>query len=163
MLSVMLCVSAILCQEQTMFDLVKNNRMAALSTEYKEAPFGSLSPYVLDKNGNPVIFISILAIHTKNLNKNPACSLTIWKVDEDDLFNSQRITFLGKMVQVEDEERKELQELFLKKHPESEGFIDFDDFAFYRLEIVKIYYIGGFGDIQWIELNEYRKGFGDEG
>ena len=47
MLSVMLCVSAILCQEQTMFDLVKNNRMAALSTEYKEAPFGSLSPYLL--------------------------------------------------------------------------------------------------------------------
>ena len=142
-----------------MIDLAKEGKVATLSTTYDKVAFGSLVPYVLDAKGRPIIFVSDLALHTKNLKKDPKCSLMVAKIDKDDIFNSARITFIGKMVKIPDKELEEIKKLYLAKHESAEGFIDFEDFNFYRLEIEKIYWVGGFGDIDWIEIKEYQKSF----
>lgn len=138
--------------------LIQNSQIAALSTDYKGTPFGSLIPYTLDKHGNPVVFISKLALHTKNLSKNPKCSLMISRVNKN-VFNSSRVTFVGKMIKIPDDELKDIRKNYLSKYNMANDFIDFEDFGFYRLEIDKIYWVGGFGDIEWIDVEEYHKHF----
>jgi len=137
--------------------LVQEVKIATLSTDLKGTPFGSLVAYSIDAEGRPYIFVSDLAVHTKNIKKNAKVSLMVYKEDKDDLFNSQRITFVGKMVKVDDKEREKLKTEYLKRHPTAEQFIDFGDFNFYRLEIERIHCIGGFGDIEWVEPAEWGK------
>ncbi len=138
-----------------MFELAENSKLGSLATLYKDTPFVSLVPYALDHQGRPVIFISDLAIHTKNISKNPKCSLMLSKQDNDDLFNSPRITYIGKMERVPDDDVDLVKKAYLAKYPDVESLLDLEDFAFYRLDIKSIYYIGGFGDINWIDLDEY--------
>lgn len=143
-----------------MYDLVKNEKVATLSSSYKGTPFGSLIVYAIDTDGIPFIFISDLAQHTKNLTKQPKCSLMVSKIDKEDVSNSARITFAGKMKKVTDEkEWKRLREIYLKANPNSETFIDFGDFNFYKLDVKEIQYIGGFGDINWVDPKDYVKGY----
>jgi len=140
-------------------DLVKNSKIGILSTTYEKVPFNSLVPYIVDSKGHPIIFISDLAQHTDNLSNDSKCSFMIYKIDGDNLFDSARVTFVGKMVRLPKKERKKWKAEYLAKHPKSKQFIDFGDFHFYRMEIKSIYYIGGFGDIGWIELEDYNKEF----
>lgn len=150
----------LLCALQNpMIDLVKEGKVATLSTNYDKVAFGSLTPYVLDNKGRPIIFVSDLALHTKNFKKDPKCSLMVAKIDKDDIFNSARITFIGKMVKVSDKELEEIKKLYLARHKSAEDFVELEDFSFYRLEIEKIYWVGGFGDIEWIEPKKYLENF----
>jgi putative heme iron utilization protein len=144
--------------DQALLDLAKDGTIATLASDYKGTPFATPAPYALDSEGRPVIFLSNLAIHTKNITKNPKCSIMILKEDKDDPFNSARVTFIGKIVKVGKDEREAYKKLFLSKQKSSEPFIDFGDFNFYRLEIESIFYVGGFGDIQWVEPKDYVKG-----
>ncbi len=139
--------------------LAKDGTILTLSSDYKGTPFGTPAPYALDKEGRPVLFLSDLAIHTKNLKKNDKCSMMVLKEDKDDPFNSARVTFVGKVVKVSDKERAEYKKLFLAKNKSAETFADFEDFNFYRLEIESIFYVGGFGDINWVKPEDYAKAF----
>lgn len=142
-----------------MHNLVTKAKAGVLSSDYKGTPFGSFMPYVLDKEGTPIIFVSDLARHTQNINTNPKCSLIVHKLISKDIFNSPRITLIGKMVKISDKERKAIAKDYLKVHSGAEDFIDFADFNFYRLEISSIYWVGQFGDIQEVEVADYRKLF----
>lgn len=143
--------------DEPMHTLVREVKIASLSTDYKGTPFGSLVAYSVDSKGRPYIFVSDMAVHTKNIKKNSKVSLMIYKEDKEDLFNSARITFVGKMVKVDDKEREVLKKEYLERHPSAEQFIDFGDFNFYRLEAERIHCIGGFGDIGWLEPGEWSK------
>ena len=46
---------------------------------------------------------------------------------------------------------------YLKRHPQSEMWVDFGDFAFYRMDIAEPYYVGGFGVMGWVTANDYRR------
>ncbi len=140
-----------------MYKLVEKSKTAALGSMHKDMPFISLVPYAVDKKGNPIIFVSQLAVHTKNLHKNPNCSLMVSRENKEDVFNSQRLTFLGRMEKVPEKEVEEVKKAYLEKYPDQEYLLELEDFAFYRMTITKIYYVGGFGDISWIELKEYLK------
>ena len=70
--------------------------------------------------------------------------------------------FIGKMKKVVGKEIEEVKKTYLKKYPDAEGFLELEDFAFYRMDIDKIYYVGGFGDIEWIEKSEYVKQIKEE-
>lgn len=145
-----------------MYKLIEKSKTAALGSMHKDTPFISLVPYAVDKKGNPIIFVSELAVHTKNLQKSPNCSLMVSRENKEDVFNSQRLTFLGRMEKVPEKEVEEVQKAYLEKYPDQEYLLQLDDFAFYRMTITKIYYVGGFGDINWIELKEYLKHWSDK-
>ncbi len=143
-----------------MIDLVKENRVATLSTDFDGIPFGTLTPCGVDEKGYPFVYLSDLAQHSKNIDKNAKGSIMIAKIDKEDVFNSARITFAGKLVLVTDaKERKKLENIYLKANPEAELFIEFEDFNFYKIEPTHIHYIGGFGDINWVEPKKYLQAF----
>ncbi|MGH7174950.1 MAG: pyridoxamine 5'-phosphate oxidase family protein [Minisyncoccia bacterium] len=147
-------------EEKAVYDLAKRGNVASLATDYKGTPFGSLVAYVLDKEGRPIMFLSDMAQHTKNMKKKRKVSLMVSKEDADP-FNSARITFLGKVKKLDGDAAKEARQLFLDKYKDNVSwFIDeLDDFHYYRVETSSIYYIGGFGEIRWIELEDYKAGF----
>jgi len=140
-----------------MKDLANKSKTASLSTMYKEYPYTSLVPYAMDSKGRPIIFISDLAMHTKNLSKVSKCSLMASKEDKKDIFNSARVTFIGKMTKVPDGEIEEVKKIYLEKYPASESLFELEDFSLYRMEVDHIHYIGGFGDINWYDKQHIEK------
>lgn len=154
-LSLLVCFA----MEDKMYNLLEKSQSAAFGTMYGDVPFTSLVPYVLDGKGRPILYISELAIHTKNIHKNPICSLMVGKEDKDDVFNSQRITFIGKIEKIPEKDMAEAKKAYLKKYPTAEILMEMEleDFSLYRIKITKIYYVGGFGDISWIALDDYLK------
>ena len=110
-------------------------------------PFGSVVPYCLDGDGYPVILISTLAQHTRNIAKNTKVSLIVAQSDRDDVQTGARLTWVGDAEQVTDEAA---MTRYYNYFPESRGYHNTHDFSFYRIVPVRNRYIGGFGDIHWL-------------
>ena len=133
-----------------------NNKLGILSTisyEYTGFPFGSLVTYCVNYNGRPIIYISSIAEHTINLNKNKKCSLTIVKTNNKDIQASERLTLLCKSKKIGKNRLKKTSEKYFRIFPEAVNYKNFHNFEIYELEIVKIRYIGGFGKIYWFNKN----------
>jgi heme iron utilization protein len=144
------------------FELISKGQDATLCTDFEGTPFGSLVIYALDEDGSPIILISDIAQHTDNILKNPKASIMVSKVNQEDIFDSQRITLIGEFSKVTEKEREAIQETYLKKYPDSEYLTELNDFNFYRMKVNKVYFIGGFGKIFWIESEDYYKWFNPE-
>ena len=141
-------------------NLYRSNNAAILSTiskKYEGYPFGSFITYVSDKNRTLLMYTSDIAQHTKNLKTNSKACVTIFKLDtEYDKQNSSRLTLMGDLKDVSEDSVEECQERFVKFLPESKKYSSMHDFKFYKLEISRIRWIGGFGDIAWINPKNWR-------
>lgn len=126
--------------------------LSTLSLRIEGYPFGSVAPYVLDHGGRPVILISDLAEHTRNLVADPRCSLIVQPFSAD-MQATGRVTIVGRAERLADKDA--LGPRYLRHHPQAEGYFAMHDFAFWRIEPVRIRYIGGFGKIHWIETESY--------
>lgn len=140
--------------------LLSRERIGSLSTmsqKHQGWPFGSMMPYTLDAQGAPIFFISTMAMHTKNLVAEPRASLMVADASADgDPLGAARVTVMGRVLRVPQEERAALRDLYLARHPTAKDWMDFGDFAFYRMEIVEIYFVGGFGVMGWIAASDYQ-------
>ena len=123
------------------------------SRKHPGFPFGSMMPYAADQLGRPVFFISSMAMHTQNLHGDPRASLLITQPDvSEDPLGAARLTLLGDATEVPAEEVKEL---YLSRYENAKFWQDYSDFAYYRLEVSAVYFIGGFGVIGWISAEDY--------
>ncbi len=112
-------------------------------------PYGSLVEIVPLPDGDAVMLLSGLAEHRKNLDADPRGSLLVGPaIGSPDALTQPRATIVGRAERVED--RAEFRDLYLAAHPGSATFIDFPDFAFYRLRAERVRYIAGFGRMGWI-------------
>jgi putative heme iron utilization protein len=113
-----------------------------------------MMPYAADGKGCPVFFISSMAMHTQNLAEDPRSSLLITQPDvSGDPLGASRVTLLGTSTRVPAEQ---VRDLYLSHHENAKFWQDYSDFAFYRLEVSAVYFIGGFGVMGWISAEEYR-------
>ena len=139
--------------------LVHVGRVASLSTLSRKQPgfpFGSVMPYGLDGRGRPLFLISTMAMHTQNLQADPRASLLVTQPEAGaDPLGASRVTLVGSGLPAPADESGEARALYLERHPGSKYWVDFDDFAFYRLEVADVYYVGGFGVMGWIEAPDY--------
>jgi putative heme iron utilization protein len=126
--------------------------LSTLSQRVEGHPFGSVAPYVLDHAGRPVILISDLAEHTRNLQADPRCSLIVQPFSPD-MQVAGRVTLVGRAERLP--EKDALGPRYLRYHPQAEGYFAMHDFAFWVIEPKRIRYIGGFGRIHWIEPEAY--------
>ncbi len=135
-------------------NLLTTETNAILSTHSIEVsgyPFGSVTPYTLNEKFNPVIYISHLAQHTKNIIKNNKVSLTILEHATDPQ-KSARITFLGEAHKCTNESNRFY---YLKCFPNAKSFEEIHGFDFYEINCERIRFIKGFGKIFWIEKDEW--------
>ncbi|WP_348268453.1 DUF2470 domain-containing protein [Edaphobacter paludis] len=139
--------------------LLHLNSLATLSTLSRKQPgfpFGSLMPYALDDTGRPLFLISNMAMHTQNLKTDPRASLFVTQPAADgDPLGAARATLIGNILQVPDEDKAAVRELYLARHENSRYWVDFADFSFFRMDILDLYYVGGFGVMGWVTAADY--------
>ena len=113
-------------------------------------------PYALDERGRPIYLISSMAMHTQNIATNPRGSLLVTQSDADgDVLGASRVTLMGKIARVGEDEKSPVRELYLASYPNASYWVDFEDFNFYRMDIVDVYYVGGFGVMGWVSAEDY--------
>ena len=136
--------------------MLRAHRYGALSTHSKKFegyPFGSITPYMVDHDGSLVILISGLAEHTKNILHNPRVSLITHDQGDTQIQTQGRITLVGDATSIDD--REAIGGRYLRYFPEAESYFQMHDFSFFRIRAVAIRYIGGFGKIHWVNIDQY--------
>lgn len=141
---------------RTLVDLGRVGTLSTVSERRPGYPFGSVMPYSLDGEGRPLLLISALAMHTRNLRTDPRTSLLVTEEGADrDPLGAGRVTLVGEAAAVPGGETDAARELYLERQPSAGYWIDYPDFSFFRLEVVDVYYVGGFGVMGWVEAADY--------
>ena len=133
--------------------LLNHQSVGVLSThsiDVEGYPFGSIAPYALNYECEPIILISDIAQHTRNIKKNPRVSLTVFDQDADDPQAGSRLTWIGDAESI-DSSDAEARHRYLRYFPSAESYFEAHDFSFYRISLRRARFIGGFGQIYWIE------------
>jgi putative heme iron utilization protein len=122
--------------------LILRARVASLATAVDGVPFAALVTPAFLADLSPVLLLSQLSTHTRQLQANPACALLV--TGEPTTENPQtapRICLTGTAAVVDP---AEVRAAYLAVHPYAALYVDFADFAFWRIEIMAAHYIGGF-------------------
>jgi heme iron utilization protein len=134
--------------------LLKQQDLAVLATTSAEVahyPYGSVVPYTLNQAGEPLILISNLAQHTRNIQQNTKVSLTIFDPQTGDPLANPRLTWLADAVKLaSDSEIAAAKARYLRYFPAASRYFELGGFYLYRLQLYQAHYIGGFGKIFWL-------------
>ena len=141
--------------------LMHLGRIGTLSTPSRKQPgfpFGSLMPYALDAEGRPIFLVSTMAMHTQNLQADPRASLFVTEPGASgDPLGSSRVTLIGSVSRIPEPELADARTLYLSRYVDSKYWVDFDDFSFYRMDVLDVYYVGGFGVMGWVAALGYSQ------
>jgi putative heme iron utilization protein len=128
--------------------------LSTLSARLDGHPFGSILPFVLDHAARPVILISRLAEHTRNIAADPRVSL-IAHDQSDDVQAGARVTLVGEAKAVNAAELPPVQARYLACFPDAARLLALGDFSFFSIQPKTLRYIAGFGDIRWIPAADF--------
>ena len=118
-------------------------------------PFGSVVTYAVDDAGAPLVLMSTMAEHARNLAADPRASLMVTASgDGAGRLAAARATLLGTMEPVPDEEQDSATEAYLRVHPDA-FWARFPDFFVARLDTTAIRYVRGFGEMGWADADDY--------
>jgi len=138
---------------RTLVSLARTGSLSTHSRKFAGFPFGSVMPYAADELGRPVLFVSSMAMHTQNLQQDARASLLIAQPDSSgDPLGAARVTLLGTAAEAP---AAEVRELYLSRHENAKYWHQYTDFAFRRIEVSSVYFIGGFGVMGWVAAEEY--------
>jgi heme iron utilization protein len=144
---------------RTLIAAARTATLCSIAREPDGYPYGSLVTVAFDSEGQPLLLLSALAEHTGNLAARPEASLLVAEAlgEGGDPLALGRATLLGKCRKITGEPANAARERFLAAHARAAFYVDFKDFAFYRLEVEAVRYIGGFGRMSWVSAEEYKK------
>ena len=135
--------------------LMRRCDRATLSTLQRDAedwPCGSLVLVALDHAAGPILLISELAEHTRNIARDDRVSLLFdGTAGLADPLAGPRITVFGRARKAD---TPELRGRFLARHPSAQTYADFKDFHLFRVRPTRGHLVAGFGKIHWIEGGE---------
>jgi heme iron utilization protein len=128
--------------------LLRATRTGTLATLDRNSghPFASLVNVATDSDGAPLILVSRLATHTANLEVDGRASLLLAETGKGDALTHPRLTVLGTFAPVarDNADDPRIRRRFLARHPKSELYAGFGDFAFWRMAVVSAHLNGGF-------------------
>jgi putative heme iron utilization protein len=127
------------------------------------APFASLVTAATTPAGEPILLISRLAVHTRNLERNPQASLLVVGPGGEggDPLAGARLSLKGAVGPRDDDPM--LRRRFLAVHPEAAGYADFSDFSFRRFTVAGGHLVAGFGRIVDLTAEEILTDVGQAG
>jgi putative heme iron utilization protein len=132
--------------------------LSTVARDQAGTPFGSLAPFGLDAGARPVLCISELAEHTRNLRTDARCSLLVARLPGpgEDPLATARLTLVGRATLVPDDDLAEARAAHLAGNPHASYYVDFGDFSLWRLEISAIRYVGGYGRMSWVDVDGWH-------
>jgi hypothetical protein len=130
--------------------LLREGRTGALATLIPGSgdPYCSLVNVATAADGSPLLLISTLAVHTRNVLADPRCSLMIDERKAGDPLEGGRVMLMGTAAKTDD---KDVRRRYLDRQPEAGLFAGFADFAFYRILLKGAHLVAGFGRIVDLE------------
>ncbi len=134
--------------------VVRRCDRATLATAMRNGgePYASLVLVACDLGGSPVMLLSDLADHTKNLGAAPTVSLLFdGTAGHEEPLTGPRVTLQGRAERTAD---PALAGRFLARHPGSSLYAGFGDFNFYRVAVSRAHLVAGFGRIHWFDAAE---------
>jgi putative heme iron utilization protein len=140
--------------------LLRQGRSGALATLMPGSgdPYCSLVNVATEPCGAPLLLLSTLALHTKNLLADARVSLMLDERKEGDPLEGARVMLMGTAVPTGEPAARTA---YLRRHPEAAMFAGFADFAFYRMEISHAHLVAGFGRIVDLGTRDILTGIAD--
>jgi heme oxygenase (biliverdin-IX-beta and delta-forming) len=155
---------------RTLLAAVRTGALATLSSDPAGFPFGSLVAYAVDDLGRPLLCLSDLAEHARNLAADPRASLMASETGRDghslapgggdslapggDPLALARVTVIGSVCELHDDAWAAALCSYRERHPGA-FYAAFDDFRLYRLDVVSVRYVGGFGRMSWVTADDH--------
>jgi putative heme iron utilization protein len=137
---------------------ISTGTLCTIAVEPAGYPYGSFVTVAFDE-GDPVFLISALAEHTRNLERDPRASLLVAEGGSDDPLANGRVTMLGECRRIAADHAAEVKhagEAFFAVHQNARYYADFRDFAFWKLRVDAVRYIGGYGRMSWVPTAEWH-------
>lgn len=147
---------------RTLMYLGRIGSLSTISRKQPGFPFGSVMPYGLDDRGRPIFLISTMAMHTQNLQADSRASLLVTQPSGDgDPLGASRVTLVGNAATISEPEVSDARKLYVARYANSKYWVNFDDFSFYRMDVLDVYYVGGFGVMGWVKAPDYDEAHPD--
>ena len=143
--------------------LLREGRSGALATLMPGSgdPYCSLVNVATAADGAPLLLISQLAVHTKNILGDPRVSLMLDERVAGDPLEGARIMVAGRAEELSGEDAAHARRRYLAAHPSAEAFVDFKDFAFFRIAPSELHLVAGFGRIIDLKPAQFLTELGD--
>jgi putative heme iron utilization protein len=143
--------------------LLRKSRQGALATLMAGtgAPYCSLVNLASHPDGSPILLISGLAVHTKNILADARVSLMLDERADGDPLEGARIMLSGRAEMADKDNRELLRRRYLNAHPSAEAYADFGDFAFFRIRPSGTHLVAGFGRILDLKPEQFLVDVGD--
>ncbi|HEV3030277.1 MAG TPA: pyridoxamine 5'-phosphate oxidase family protein [Polyangia bacterium] len=127
--------------------------LSTISVHRAGFPYGSLTPFALSARGAPLLLLSGLAAHTKNLLADPrACLFVGDRTAAEDPLAGARASLLGRAVRVGDADEGDARARYVARHARAEAYFELRDFALWELVVEEARLISGFGSMRWLPL-----------
>jgi len=129
--------------------LLRRSRQGALATLMAGTgdPYCSLVNLASRPDGSPILLISRLALHTRNILADNRVSLMLDERAEGDPLEGARIMLAGRAEEVAEAEQDLVRRRYLGAHPSAEAFVEFKDFSFFVIRPSGAHLVAGFGRI----------------
>jgi hypothetical protein len=129
--------------------LLRRSRQGALATLMAGSgdPYCSLVNVASHPDGSPILLISRLAVHTRNLLADTRVSLMLDERVEGDPLEGSRIMLAGRAEEAASPDLEIVRRRYLNAHPSAEAFVNFKDFSFFRIRPGGTHLVAGFGRI----------------
>jgi putative heme iron utilization protein len=142
--------------------LLRRSRQGALATLMAGSgdPYCSLVNVASHPDGSPILLISRLALHTRNILADSRVSLMLDERAEGDPLEGARIMLAGRAEEVSQDDTTIVRRRYLSAHPSAEAFVDFKDFSFFRIRPSGTHLVAGFGRIIDLKPEQFLTGLG---
>src|SRR6478752_7001285 len=140
--------------------LLRRSRQGALATLMAGSgdPYCSLVNVASHPDGSPILLISRLAVHTRNLLGDARVSLMLDERAEGDPLEGSRIMLAGRAEGSKPDDLEVLRRRYLNTHPSAEAFVDFKDFSFFQIRPLGAHLVAGFGRILDLKPAQFLTG-----
>ena len=127
---------------QSAVELARNGRAGTLATAADGQPHAALVTFAYLPDGAPLLLLSNLSAHTRQLRRNPACCLLVTGAPNgDNPQTTPRLALSGRAAVTQDPAARAG---FLAAHPYAAQYADFADFQYWRLDLSEVQFVGGF-------------------
>jgi heme iron utilization protein len=143
--------------------LLRRSRQGALATLMAGSgdPYCSLVNVASHADGSPILLISRLALHTRNILADSRVSLMLDERAEGDPLEGSRVMLAGRAEQAGAGDLPVLRRRYLNAHPSAEAFVNFSDFSFFRIRPSGAHLVAGFGRIVDLKPEQFLTDIAD--
>lgn len=142
--------------------LLRRSRQGALATLAADSgdPYCALVNVASHPDGAPLLLISRLALHTKNILADSRVSLMLDERAPGDPLEGARIMLGGVAEAVAGADDEIARRRYLAVHPSAEAFVNFKDFSFFRIAPKSVHLVAGFGRILDLKPEQFLTDLG---